>query len=256
MRSLIPASHAAVFTSFVRATSKAKKVTLLLFSAAVLLAGGATATATPTATATATPTAAPTPTPAPTCAPPPAGMVSWWPGDGNANDIQSGNNGINNGTYAAGNVGQAFSLDGINNFVEIPDSPSVSITGAISIDAWINPTTTAPAVQEILSKYDSLASQQSYSFEVRSGGGLRFAVYQTGDGSIVRYVDTASGLVPTGTFTHVAATFDPATQAIKIYVNGVDTNAALGAGSTIVSSIFDSTAAVRIGAVVNSGIWA
>ena len=82
--------------------------------------------------------------------------------------------------------------------------------------------------------------------------GLRFVVYQTGNGSILRGVDTASGLYPTGAFTHVAATFDPATQTIKIYVNGVDTNAALLAGSTSVSAIFDSTATVRIGAVANS----
>src|SRR5207249_3535179 len=27
------------------------------------------------------------------CAPPPAGLVSWWPGDGNADDIVGGNNG-------------------------------------------------------------------------------------------------------------------------------------------------------------------
>src|SRR5439155_8470225 len=33
------------------------------------------------------------PTPPPTCVTPPSGMVSWWPGDGNANDIQGGNNG-------------------------------------------------------------------------------------------------------------------------------------------------------------------
>ena len=44
MRSLVPATHVAAFTSFVRATSKAKrKATLLLFSVAVLLAGGAAA---------------------------------------------------------------------------------------------------------------------------------------------------------------------------------------------------------------------
>jgi hypothetical protein len=27
------------------------------------------------------------------CLQPPAGLVGWWPGDGNANDIQDGNNG-------------------------------------------------------------------------------------------------------------------------------------------------------------------
>ena len=188
-----------------------------------------------------------------TCTPPPPGMVAWWPGEGNSNDIRGENNGVFVGTqsYPTGEVEHAFSFDG--SYVEIPDSPSLSITGAISIDAWINPTTTAPVDQEILSKYDSPATQQSYSLGVRTGGSLRFAIYQTGDASILRYVDTASGTVSAGTFTHVAATFDPATQAMKIYVNGTDTLVSLGAGSTTVSSIFDSTTPVRIGAVVNSG---
>ena len=187
------------------------------------------------------------------CISPPLNLVAWWSGDGHPNDIQGTNNGtFSAATYASGKVNQAFSLNGSSAFVEIPDTPSVSIAGAISIDAWINPTTTV-AFQTILSKYDSPANQLSYILGVNAGGGLRFVVYQTGDGSISRGVDTASGFVPTGTFTHVAATFDPATQAIKIYVNGVDTNAALIAGSTSVFAIFDSTAAVRIGDVVNSG---
>jgi hypothetical protein len=191
--------------------------------------------------------------PLPLCIPPPLNLVAWWSGDGSPNDIQGTNNGtFPAGTYASGKAGQAFSLNGSSAFVEIPDSPSVSIAGAISVDAWINPITTL-AFQTILSKYDSPANQLSYILGVNAGGGLRFVVYQTGDGSIFRGVDTASGFVPTGTFTHVAATFDPATQAIKIYVNGVDTNAALLAGSMSVSTIFDSTAAVRIGDVVNSG---
>lgn len=55
-----------------------------------------TPTATPTTTRTATPTATPTVTPTPAsslCAPPPSGLVSWWPADGNGNDIVGGNNG-------------------------------------------------------------------------------------------------------------------------------------------------------------------
>ena len=43
MSSLVPATHVAAFTSFARATSKAKTAALLLFSVAVLLAGGAPA---------------------------------------------------------------------------------------------------------------------------------------------------------------------------------------------------------------------
>jgi plastocyanin len=189
------------------------------------------------------------------CTPPPSGMAGWWAGEGNARDIASGDNGtLQDVAFVAGKVGQTFSLNGNTSFVEIPNRAAVRITGAISIDAWINPATTAPFTQEVFSKYDSPSNQVSYSLSLRSGGALRLAVYQTGDASILRYVDTVTGIVPTGTFTHVAGTFDPATQATKIYVNGADTNASLGGGSTIVSSIFDSTTAVRIGAVVNSSV--
>ncbi len=149
------------------------------------------------------------------CIPPPLDLVAWWSGDGHPNDLEGINNGTFLGaTYAAGKADQAFSLNGSDAFVEIPDSASVSIAGAITVDAWINPTTTV-AFQTILSKYDSTANQLSYILGVNAGGGLRFVVYETGDGSILRGADTATGLVPTGTFTHVAATFDAATQRLK-----------------------------------------
>jgi hypothetical protein len=55
------------------------------------------------------------------CLQPPAGLVSWWPGDGNANDIQDGNHGtLQNGvTFAPGMVGQAFSFDGVDDYVDL-----------------------------------------------------------------------------------------------------------------------------------------
>ena len=67
-------------------------------------------------------------------------MVSWWPGDGNANDIQGGNNGTlqNGATFAAGKVGQAFNLDGVAAYVSVPSDSSLNVgTGDFSIDAWI-----------------------------------------------------------------------------------------------------------------------
>ena len=49
------------------------------------------------------------------------GIVSRWPGEGNAQDIVDGNNGTLEGgtTFAPGEVGQAFSFDGTDDFVEI-----------------------------------------------------------------------------------------------------------------------------------------
>ncbi len=86
----------------------------------------ATPTATNTVTPTITPTATPTPTSTPGCIQPPAGLVIWWPGDGNANDFIGGNHGVvqNGAAFAPGLVGEAFSLDSVDDFVEVPDSPS------------------------------------------------------------------------------------------------------------------------------------
>ena len=55
------------------------------------------------------------------CTPPAAGMVAWYPGEGNANDIQSPTfeNGTLQGgaTFATGKVEQAFSFDGVDGHV-------------------------------------------------------------------------------------------------------------------------------------------
>ena len=48
------------------------------------------------------------------CVTPPSNMISWWPGDGNTNDIQGGNDRHTAGRrdFASGEVSQAFGFDG------------------------------------------------------------------------------------------------------------------------------------------------
>jgi len=70
----------------------------------------------------------------------PSGAVAWLKAENNAND-SSGN--TNNGdvdglvTYAAGEVGNAFSFNGnITNNVRIPNSPSLQ-TSRFSVEYWV-----------------------------------------------------------------------------------------------------------------------
>src|ERR1043166_5196837 len=89
------------------------------------------------------------------CLPPPTGLISWWPAEGNAIDISGGNAGdFNIPTYASGEVGQGFSLNGINQFIEVPDSPNLSLTGPFTIDAWIK-TNDIASQHAIVEKYDT-----------------------------------------------------------------------------------------------------
>jgi hypothetical protein len=56
--------------------------------------------------------------------PAPSGLVAWWTGDGNAADYAGSNDGILEGgaTFAPGKVGQAFSLDGIDDWIRVPNT--------------------------------------------------------------------------------------------------------------------------------------
>src|SRR5204862_3148726 len=103
------------------------------------------APAPPTPTATFTPP--PTPTPTPTCSVPasecvvaPSRIISWWPAEGNGNDVVGSNNGtlIGGVTFAAGVVGQAFSFNG-SDYVEVAASPSLNVP-QITVEGWIKAT--------------------------------------------------------------------------------------------------------------------
>jgi len=75
------------------------------------------------------------------CTAPPSGLVSWWGGDNNALDMVGINDGVLQGdaAYAAGRVGQAFSLDGTNGYVQVPDSPAFNFdAGDFSLSLWVN----------------------------------------------------------------------------------------------------------------------
>jgi len=69
------------------------------------------------------------------------GMVAFYPFSGNAND-ESGNE--NNGTVHGatlandrnGKPNSAYSFNGTNNYIEVPDSPDLDITNQITICAW------------------------------------------------------------------------------------------------------------------------
>ena len=66
-------------------------------------------------------------------------LVSWWTADNTAADSIGANNGtlISGTTYSAGQVGQAFSFDGVNDRIGIADSESLKLSGSMSIEGWI-----------------------------------------------------------------------------------------------------------------------
>ena len=170
--------------------------------------------------------------------PPPAGMVSWWPGDGNTDDIVNGNDGKLTGdaTYAPGMVGQAFSLDGAGDFVIVPDSSSLNPIEAITVDAWVFVTGTQ-GERDIVSKDGEGFDRQHL---VTASSSNRFRAYIGVAGTAAFQNFSGATLVQLNTWYHVAMTYDGAT--LKLYVNGV-----LDGSKPVSGPIITTTQPVRIG---------
>lgn len=71
------------------------------------------------------------------------GLVGYWPFCGNANDESgNGNNGTVNGasltTDRYGNANKAYTFNGSTNYIEVPNSNSLSNISDITISAWVN----------------------------------------------------------------------------------------------------------------------
>ena len=84
------------------------------------------------------------------CASPPSGLISWWPGDGNTDDIQGGNNGTLQGDthFVPGIVDNAFSSS--SGSVDVGNPANLQLQN-FTFDSWVklNPATltgTGPAV--------------------------------------------------------------------------------------------------------------
>lgn len=103
----------------------------------------------------------------PTFSPVPTGLISWWQGENNANDRQGINPGnmINTATFLSGQVGQAFSFDGIAGRLEMPHSASLSLTGDYTINFWAKPAATQNASSEIFRKED-VVQNNGYGLEM------------------------------------------------------------------------------------------
>src|ERR1043166_567128 len=138
-----------------------------------------------------------------TCAPRPAGLVAWWPGDGNARDIIGGRNGtLVGGTYGAGKVSQAFSFSGFGHQVSLPSGPaSIDFT----IDAWVFP-----------KSYPSVHPYVTIYADNYTGLWLKNGRFNWFDGN-----DRFNGnkVVPIGRWTHIAFTYSQGV--FTGYVNGV-----------------------------------
>ncbi len=150
------------------------------------------------------------------CTAPPAGMISWYPADGDAGDIFGANNGtaVGDVSYVAGKVGQAFSFDGDGDYITIPDSASLHPTD-LTIDGWFR-FNHDNGVQVLVAKNAGVSQGESFIM-FKEPGNLGAALGGPfGFGTIIR-----APLTPTaGTWYHLTYTFNDAADTQTLYIDG------------------------------------
>lgn len=119
---------------------------------------------------------------------------------------------VDPGPMASIGSGSSLQFDGINDRVAVPDSASLSITTALTIEAWVNASdTTAGGLFE---KSVGGSINTSYALFV-FGGTVFFRLIK----ATVATDITSDAVLPLNTLVHVAATWDGVTM--KLYINGV-----------------------------------
>src|ERR1035437_10190869 len=185
------------------------------------------------------------------CTSPPAGLVSWWAGERNANDIVGGNNGspVGNLGYTNGVAGQAFVFDGSTSYSPLSASPSLNIgaTGSgITIECWIKPVAgvNAPVIE-----WDS-ATSSGVQLWVANGNTLLFANIEDTSGN--PRVISFPYIFDTNNFQHVAVTYDKDSGLAVLYLNGTNV-ASANFGSITPQTTYPVNIGRRTGQPVGNG---
>ena len=174
-------------------------------------------TITPTPTVTYTPTPTVTSTAAPgSCVLPPAGLVSWWPGDGNADDIIGSRNGtlVGGVTFTTGEVGQAFNFDGIDDIVLAPATGFPMGAAARTVAFWSKMGPFADHTTGFAYGTEAIG-KGFYVFPSHGGNGGKLAFSGHG-GSYDVFAPTN---LRDGLYHHITVTYDGGL--IAIYADGV-----------------------------------
>lgn len=153
------------------------------------------------------------------------GLIAYYPFSGNANDASG--NGHNGTVYGAtltadrfGNPGSAYSFDGLNDYVRVPDDPQLDGMNALTLSLWVKIDSVDHPEAEVLNKYFHYSDTRfddSYNMGIdrAAGGGQTAFQYATADGYVIKI---SSVVIPLNSWYHIAGVYTGTKG--SIYIDG------------------------------------
>ena len=166
------------------------------------------------------------------CVPPPAGLIGWWSGDGNAYDIQGVHNGVpvNGVSFVPGKVGRSFRFDGVEDHVDLGTwNPGPRW----SLEAWVNPSATPTGRHTIVGGFGECLD---WGLTLQDG---KFALSIKPPGGCTQSLTNAVNAVP-GTWYHLVGVCDGTNATLFI-------NAEPKTSGSVETNYVGTSAGVRIG---------
>ena len=176
------------------------------------------------------------------------GLVGYWKFDetsGNASDSSGFDTTLinnNTTTFTSAKYARGAEHNGTTQYFDAADNDYLSLTGSITLSAWIIPDVITGS-HAIVGKFDD--ADESY------------LLFQTTD-EIRMYIDSSSNYVTTNAANlaansvyHVLGVYDSVTQTIRLYVNGIFQESTIT--GTIPSSIGDDAGEFSVGAEDTGG---
>ena len=165
-----------------------------------------------------------------------------------ATDSVDGNHGtIYGATWTTGIVGGALSFDGVDDYVDCGDDPSLDITDEITIEMWVMPDSLPSAYYNLISKGDPPQHSHQAPWQLAIGNNGKLSVYRLKDDNFSAEYNICD--IPIGSWTYIAVTFDKNSEEVKTYKNGQFVR-----GWSKTNSIFTDNVDVTIAAQTYEGV--
>ncbi|MFW2403867.1 MAG: DNRLRE domain-containing protein [Gammaproteobacteria bacterium] len=166
----------------------------------------------------------------------------------NAVDSIGGHNGtLTNGpSWTSGQLDGGLSFDGSNDYINVPHDDTLLLTQGMTFTAWSNTLDNGGGYQAIISKDTPANGASNYWFGIENDE-LVFGFWAEGS---FRSVKTATANLASNTFYHLAASFDNATDEVRLYVDGTEVQT-----GSITFEPTTETADLMIGGSIDAEYW-